>query len=112
MTDHPLLWPIVKAFEDAVRNPVSVDYDGCVHITITGPHNIKFVIFMDCGYPDYLDHIKDEEGNIVDFFHEEWEATGVTPLMTNNIVCYYAKDILKLAQQHPKWDYLIEVEKE
>ena len=95
-----------------MRNPVSVEYDGVADLTITGPHGIKWVIFMDCGEPDYLDHVEDGEGNIVNFFDKEWEATGVTPLMTNNIVCYYAKDILKLAQQHPKWDYLIEVEKE
>ena len=102
-----LLWPIVKAFEDAVRNPVKVEYDGISNLIITDKFNNSFVIFMDCGEPDYLDHIEvrsELDRETVDFFDSKFDE-AVKFMLTNNLVSFYSETILELAQQQPNWGY-------
>lgn len=100
-----LIWLFVRAFEEAIVTPAKVEYDCSSNLTITDTHGNVFVVFMDCGLPDYLDHIiTAPAGSRVDFFDEHWSG-GIMPFMANNLVCWHKDRLLELAKATPNWNY-------
>ena|SRR3990167_11459251 len=94
---NTLLWPIVKAFEDAVRDPEKVEYDGNCELRLTGKYGITFTIFMDCGEPDYIASV-DKDGYAVDL-------VSCGSYIFTNLLSWYHDEVLDLAKQHYNWDY-------
>jgi len=93
----------MKAFEEAIHDPLHVLYDGTNNIQIIDRWGNEFDVFMDCGEPDLLNHLI-IDGEKFDFFKEDW-GESARFMMTNNMIDYHSARLLELARASPNWDY-------